>query len=42
MYCKGKIWAALNPERRATKHRLLESYATLRACIPAEIIRLLE
>jgi hypothetical protein len=47
---QGKIWAAMNPERRATKRRkdlldierLLESYPGLRATLPGEILSQLE
>jgi len=43
---QGKIWAASDPERRASKRqkdladiaRLLESYPTLRAQVPPEIL----
>ena len=44
---QGKIWAALSPDRRATKRkkdlldieRLLESYPLLKAIVPEEILR---
>ena len=44
---QGKIWAALHPERRATKRkkdlldieRLLESYPALKPTLPEEIVR---
>jgi hypothetical protein len=47
---QGKIWATMNPERRATKRRqdlldierLLESYPELRATLPGEILSQLE
>lgn len=47
---QGKIWAALDPERRASKRqkdladiaRLMEQYPHLRARIPAEIVARLE
>ena len=43
---KGKIWAAMDPERRASKRqkdladisRLLEKYPRLRAQVPPEIL----
>lgn len=47
---QGKIWAALNPDRRATKRRkdlldiqrLIESFADLKSKLPEEISRQLE
>ncbi len=44
---QGKVWAALSPDRRATKRkkdlldieRLLESYPALTETIPADILR---
>ncbi len=47
---QGKIWAALDPERRASKRqkdladiaRLMEQHPHLRARIPAEIVARLE
>jgi hypothetical protein len=44
---QGKVWAALDPERRASKRqkdladiaRLLESYPDLRPTVPDEILR---
>ena len=43
---QGKIWAAMDPERRASKRRkdlldierLLESYPNLHDLVPAEIL----
>ena len=43
---KGKIWAALDPERRSSKRqkdladiaRIIEAYTALRASVPAGII----
>ena len=43
---QGKIWAALDPERRGSKRqkdladiaRLIEAYPQLRECVPAEIL----
>jgi Nucleotidyl transferase AbiEii toxin, Type IV TA system len=47
---QGKIWAALDPERRPSKRRkdlldierILEAYGDLRARVPAEILKRLE
>jgi len=46
---QGKVWAAMNPERRASKKkkdlldifRLLEAYPQLRDRVPAEVLALL-
>ena len=46
---QGKIWAALDPERRGSKRqkdladiaRIIEAYPNLRAQLPAEVLKLL-